>query len=335
VGPLLQDLAVDAIDVRVTRPADPCRVLGDRIKDRLNLGWRAGNHAEDFARRRLLPQGLFRLVEEADVLDRDRRLVGEGFQEMDLLRCKWLGFLAPQDEYADDVLAALQGDADEGSDVEETDAGVVFGIGLRVHDRGRSPIHQHAAGQAATVRLDRLIAPVPLHALLVDIADVRDQPPAVTFKLRDRAVIRGAQPYRVHGDALEDPLEIEHRLAHVLENFRYRRLTLERLLGRGEEPDVLDRDRGLLCECLQERYFSRRERPWYPATRDDDSDDLPTAKKWNAEHRSLNARKLARPRVVLLVRRDVRDMDRTSIGGDAPGQGWIVQPAKCFRARMP
>ena len=37
------------------------------------------------ARRGLLLERLFRLVEQADVLDRDDRLVGEGLEERDLL----------------------------------------------------------------------------------------------------------------------------------------------------------------------------------------------------------------------------------------------------------
>ena len=41
--------------------------------------------SQDFRRRRLLIQRFLGLVEEADVLDRDRRLVGEGLHQRDLL----------------------------------------------------------------------------------------------------------------------------------------------------------------------------------------------------------------------------------------------------------
>ena len=51
-----------------------------RVEDRLEIGRRAGDDAEDLARRRLLLQRLLGLVEQPHVLDRDDRLVGEGLR---------------------------------------------------------------------------------------------------------------------------------------------------------------------------------------------------------------------------------------------------------------
>src|SRR5438876_6252946 len=62
------------------------------------------------------------------------------------------------------------------------------------------------------------MTPVALHALLVDVADVRDQPPAIAFELRNGPVVRGAQADRVHGDALEDGGELPRTSPHDAED---------------------------------------------------------------------------------------------------------------------
>ena len=55
-------------------------------KHRLNIRRRAGNHTQNLTRRGLLLQRLFELLEQPHVLDRDHRLVGEGFKQLDLRR---------------------------------------------------------------------------------------------------------------------------------------------------------------------------------------------------------------------------------------------------------
>ena len=67
------------------RVAQPQRALGDRVEHRLHVGRRARDHAQDLADRRLLLERFLGLVEQAHVFDRDRRLVGEGLQQRDLL----------------------------------------------------------------------------------------------------------------------------------------------------------------------------------------------------------------------------------------------------------
>src|SRR5262245_28684589 len=64
-----------------------CR-LGYRIQDRLHVGWRLRDGAQDFCRRGLLLQRLAQLGEQADVLDGDHRLGGEGLEQLDLLLCE-------------------------------------------------------------------------------------------------------------------------------------------------------------------------------------------------------------------------------------------------------
>src|SRR5207244_9773757 len=108
VSPLPEDISFDSIDVRVARTTYPSRALGDRVKDRLNLGWRGGDHPQDFARCGLPLQGLFGLVEQAHVLYRDRGLVGERFAQTDLLGREGGGFGPSRDEQAAEIVVALQ-----------------------------------------------------------------------------------------------------------------------------------------------------------------------------------------------------------------------------------
>ena len=68
--------------------AHPSRAPGDRIKNRLNVRRRAGDHTQDFTRRCLLLQRFFEFVEQSDILDRDDSLVGKRFEQLDLRRGK-------------------------------------------------------------------------------------------------------------------------------------------------------------------------------------------------------------------------------------------------------
>src|SRR5262249_4624656 len=66
--------------------AQPCSVLCNHVEHRLNVGRRAGDNAQDFARGRLLLQGLLQFLEQPNVLDGNHRLIGEGFKQLDLRR---------------------------------------------------------------------------------------------------------------------------------------------------------------------------------------------------------------------------------------------------------
>jgi len=100
----------------VVEHEDICRVCDaqlhrsgdDGVENRLNVGGRGTDDAQDLAGRRLLLQRLgqvavavFQFLEEADVLDRDHRLVGERFHQLDLLVGEWLDARFPGDDDAD------------------------------------------------------------------------------------------------------------------------------------------------------------------------------------------------------------------------------------------
>ena len=56
------------------------------VQHRLNVRRRAGDDAQDFARRCLLLQRFLELLEQPHILDGDHGLIGEGFKKLDLRR---------------------------------------------------------------------------------------------------------------------------------------------------------------------------------------------------------------------------------------------------------
>ena len=79
-------IPIEQANRRVIGPAHPRRALGNRVKHRLNVRRRAGDDAQDFTRRRLLLQRLLEFLEQPHVLDGDHRLIGKGFEQLDLRR---------------------------------------------------------------------------------------------------------------------------------------------------------------------------------------------------------------------------------------------------------
>ena len=75
----------------VIDPTNPRRALDDGVEHRLHVRGRAADDAEHLGCRRLMLQGfaqfrvaLLEFFEQPHVLDRDHRLIGEGFEQSDL-----------------------------------------------------------------------------------------------------------------------------------------------------------------------------------------------------------------------------------------------------------
>ena len=88
LGHEMDELAVEPEDRAKFSLAQARRPFGDHVEHRLQIGRRARDDAEHVVRRRLLLQRFgqravarLHLVEQADVLDGDDRLVGEGLQQ--------------------------------------------------------------------------------------------------------------------------------------------------------------------------------------------------------------------------------------------------------------
>ena len=90
-GDEMEQLAIEAEHVRKHASAESDSVAHDRLEHRLHVGRRGADHAKYRGSCRLLLQCLsqlararLHLVEQAHVLDRDDRLIGEGRHELDL-----------------------------------------------------------------------------------------------------------------------------------------------------------------------------------------------------------------------------------------------------------
>src|SRR6185369_14510523 len=95
VGGNQADLAIDVLpDVGDLGTAEPCGGFNDDVQYRLQVGGRTADDAENVAGRGLLLQRFHQLLraslhflKQADVLDGNHRLVGEGGDQLDLLVC--------------------------------------------------------------------------------------------------------------------------------------------------------------------------------------------------------------------------------------------------------
>ena len=84
--------SIDAKNLSIRGFAQSGGVLVDNVKHRLDIRRRAGDHAQDLARRSLLLQRLFQFLKQPYVFDGDHGLVGEGFEQLDLHRCEGTHF---------------------------------------------------------------------------------------------------------------------------------------------------------------------------------------------------------------------------------------------------
>src|SRR6185295_19640175 len=69
---------------RVIGSAHLSSPLGNRIEHRLDLGRRTRDDLKNLARRCLLLQRFLELLKQPGILDRDNRLIGKGFEQLDL-----------------------------------------------------------------------------------------------------------------------------------------------------------------------------------------------------------------------------------------------------------
>src|SRR4029077_19428568 len=92
MGPQNHSVPIAESQQHVINPTNPSGALHDSVEDRLHVGGGAADDAEHLRRRRLVFEGLaqlcvalFELFKQTDVFDGDDGLVGEGFQQFDLL----------------------------------------------------------------------------------------------------------------------------------------------------------------------------------------------------------------------------------------------------------
>src|SRR5262245_1315176 len=86
------DVSVKQAQHAIFGAADACGALSYGFLHRLDVRRRAGDHAQDFTRRGLLFERFVELLEQPHVLNGDHRLIGEGFEQLDLSLCERTDF---------------------------------------------------------------------------------------------------------------------------------------------------------------------------------------------------------------------------------------------------
>jgi hypothetical protein len=194
-------------------------------------------------------------VEQPHVLDRDRRLVREGRDQLDLLVGERLNGAARQDQHAGRSALAQHRHAEDCAHVGEPGSysqphlRICFGV----HDMNGLALEYDPTGDRTAIRPERMLFHVLL--LLRGEAVARDMMVGAVLGEPDGSPIRAAKACRRLGERVEHRLQIEGRAADDLEHVGRGSLLLQRFgeLARAclhvvEQPHVLDRDRRLVRE---------------------------------------------------------------------------------------
>src|SRR5262245_41193064 len=99
--------------------------------------------------------------------------------------------------------------------------------------------------------------------------------------------MRLAQVHCLLENRVEDRLQVARRAADDLEDLRSRGLTLERLLRFVEQPHVLDRDRRLVGERLQQRNLLVAERPDLHSAQEDHAECSAFTQQWDSQRSAM------------------------------------------------
>ena len=264
-GPAAADIeqAIIADERNANRFAreQPLAALQNRIEHRLRIGDRAADRGEHLARRPLLVERLLRFVEQANVFQRDRRLVAERAQERDFALRERPYLLPAEQDYAERMTLPEERRRDDGAmtpaarDLEARRKLALFRQHVSYVDR--LAVEQRAAR-------DRIAA----DRQSVDVRN-RIGGRALRCEMSQRSAIgeihrrgrRVAKPRSALGDRIEHRQHVRRGARDNAQDLGNGRLLLQRLLRFVEEPYVVDRDRRLPCESLDQRYLVGREKP--------------------------------------------------------------------------
>ena len=147
-------------DGGVVRVAQASGGLGHGVEYRLNVGRRARDHSQDLRSRRLLVQRLFRLVEQADILNGDDCLIGKGSHQLDLLLGKGLNLDSTDHDHADDSAFPEHRDGEDRAVhlilCPKILRPLVLGIGQDVVDVHGSALQDSPSRRRCSVLADRI-----------------------------------------------------------------------------------------------------------------------------------------------------------------------------------
>ena len=162
--------------------------------------------------------------------------------------------------------------------------------------------HRHAAGRVRSrgqgQTRKREIAVVSFGVQLITALDP------------DGGIARPAEAHGARGDRIEHGPELARRPGNGAKDAGSRRLALERFLRLVEEAHVLDRDRGLIRECLDERDLAIAERSRSHTAKDHHPDLLIVAKQRHTQDGSASLGRGLQRGLVRRIREHVGNLDR-------------------------
>ena len=280
------------------------------VEHRLRVGDRAADDAQDLGGRRLALERLLGLVEQARVLDRDHRLVGERLEQRVLALAQALDLLAEHGQRADAAAFPHQRRDDDRRAEVHLQRGLHGrlrrdALVAQVADLDQAPAADRLLGQragersrerGADPRLDLGgpgLAETP--AGRVRHAEHRHVHLAVLVDDAQREGLRREQAVAALDDLLEHRRGVGHRVADDVQHLGGRRLLLQRLLRLVEQAHVLDRDQRLVGERLGQRDLGVAERAGRLAPEHQHADALAFADHRHHQRRRHAARRVDAP----------------------------------------
>ena len=122
-----EGLALNRVHLTAIGSTKPGGILNEGLQHRLQIKRRPADHLQDFTGGGLLVEGFreiaiarLQLREQPHILDRDHGLVGEGFDEFDLLVGEWLDYAPAHQDETDRTPVAQQRYAQMGTIAGQT-----------------------------------------------------------------------------------------------------------------------------------------------------------------------------------------------------------------------
>ena len=290
-----QTIPVAQQDHPLRRVAQLPHGIDERLEDGVEIERRAADDLEHVRRRRLLREQFLEvaraslhLVEQPRVLDRDHRLIGEGFEQGHVVGIERAGLLAGDADVSGRRASLHQGHeqhramAAQARDVAQP-LRLVLGLG-NLHDLAvAEPRRERELADRA--RRKRPQRGVGLGVGWRERGEVGD----LTLEAPNRRRIAAEQALGALGNGLENGRCVGRRGGDDLQDLGGRGLALQRSLRLVEQPHVLDRDHRLVGEGLDDLDLPRRKRTRLGAPQDHHAFDSVVSQQGHAEQgTSLN-----------------------------------------------
>src|SRR5712672_132088 len=209
--------------------------LGNGLENRLDVGGRRGDHPQNVAAPGLVSQRFRKvaglrldLIEQSDIFDRDRCLVGKSRDQFDLLLGKRTRLRARQGDYADRNALAQHRNGEHSAETTQSlrfGKGVV-GVCLNVGNVNHGPFQQSPPDGRASVRYNGNGSD-KVHEFVRKPVRLGTKKHAV-FLAGDDGLVGLAKPGRRFDQRLQYGLQVESRAADSLQHIGCRGLLLQR-----------------------------------------------------------------------------------------------------------